>query len=281
MIKKIVKDKRILLILLVANLILFAGCSQTKVQSVEEETEANQIIDVLRENGITATKDESGEGTNKKFDIYINGGDIEYGAAIQLMEDHCLPQVKPPQIESEGIVPSGEVEKARDLRRMKMGIESQLRKLPGTTCVSVNLGQADDKQLTLNPDPASATVLVKYKTEKFDLNNKQIASMVAGGITGLEADKVFVTLTRQPLRPLPNLDSGRNLRRFLLVGGIGFATILGFILIVFFMRKNKDETDTDYFEENAIEGEITDGESQELLESGDEKRLDNEPEVQT
>ena len=250
--------------LLVLGLVLLNGCSSTKVQTVEDEAEANQIINVLREYGLRATKLETLDGNRKSYEIYISGGDEEYGAAIQLMDEHCLPQVKPPPIESEGLVPSGEVEKARDLQRMKMNIENQLRNLPGVTCVIVNLGKADDKQLTLDPDPASATVSVKYKTPKFDLNTQQIARMVAGGITGLEAEKVYVTLTRQPLKPLPDINSNRNTMRILLVGGIGFTTIVAFLSIVFFMRKKR--TKPELMEEGELAESLLEENDPELLE---------------
>jgi len=106
---------------------------------------------------------------------------------------------------------SRKVEKARELRRIKINIESQLRNFPGATCVDVNLVQPEDKSLSLNPYTASATVLIRYQGEKFGLDTNQVARMVAGGVPGLSADRVFVTLTRSPLRPLPDLDKDRNL----------------------------------------------------------------------
>jgi type III secretory pathway lipoprotein EscJ len=245
--------RKILIISLLAGLAFFSGCADTKVQTVDDEAEANQIINVLREYGLRATKLETGDGNNKKYDILVSGGDEEYGAAIQLMDEHCLPQIKPPIIESEGLVPSGQVEKARDLQRMRINIENQLRNLPGVTCVIVNLGKSDEKQLTLDPEPASATVSIKYKTPQKPLDTRRIARMVAGGITGLEADRVFVTLTRKPLRPLPDLNTNRNTMRILLVGGIGFGTILAFFSIVFVMRKKRTKPELQVVNESMPE----------------------------
>jgi type III secretion protein J len=237
---------------LITGILLFGvafagGCSDAKVQTVAEEVEANEILDVLREHKISAYKMEGGEGVNRYFEIYVNGGEEEYGAAIQLMDDHCLPQALPPKVEASGIVSSIEVEKAQQLRRTKINIESQLRKIPGTTCVDVTIVPPEDRSLSLNPYKSTATVLVKHKNEKYDLNVNQIGRMVAGGVPGLNPENVTVTLTRQPLRPVPDLDRGRNIRRLLYVSGIGLTTILIFVGIVVFLRKRNsrppDEAD--------------------------------------
>lgn len=224
---------------------MLGGCADSKVQTVTEEVEANEILDVLREHSIRAYKMEGGEGEKKVYDIYINGSEEEYGAAIQLMDDHCLPQPLPPKVEATGLVSSIEVEKAQQLRRTKINIESQLRKIPGTTCVSVNIVPPEDRSLALEPYKSTATVLVKHKNEKYDLDVSQIGRMVAGGVPGLSPDRVIVTLTRQPLRPLPDINRGRNIRRILYVSGIGLTTILLFVGLVVFLRKRKKQPNTD------------------------------------
>src|SRR5437868_5685479 len=96
------KSKKVLLFLLAA--ILLAGCSTRKVQTVKIESEANQIIDVLGENGIRARKNETGEGERKSFEILVNGDDEAVAAAIQLMEDHCLGRPDPPEPEGGAVI---------------------------------------------------------------------------------------------------------------------------------------------------------------------------------
>ncbi len=221
------------------------GCATQKIQTVAEETEANEILDVLLEHNIKSTKVETGERDKRLFEIHISGGDDEYRAAIQLMEDHCLPQPVPAAIESSGLVSSMEVERSREMRRMKINIESLLRKLPGATCVDVNLVQPEDKTLSLNPYPASASVLVKYKTDKFTVNPDQVAKMVARSVPGLASSNVFVSLTRSPFRPLPNIDRARNLRRIGWVFGIGFTTILLFVAAAWYFRRRSTVGSTD------------------------------------
>ncbi len=225
-----------MMILLISSF-LSSSCSDTKIQTVDEETEANEIISVLRQYGIVAHKVEGGEGEKKVFEITIEGGDEEYGAAIQLMEDHCLPMRLPPKVESSGLVSSMEVEKAQELRRKEIDIVSQLRSFPGTTCVKVTIGTGEESSLSLNPYKSTASVSVKHKSDKYSINENQIRSIVSGGFSGLDPDKVTVSLTKQPLRPLPDFNKSRNFRRILYVSIIGLTTILLFVGLAIFLRK--------------------------------------------
>jgi len=232
-----IKPKNILFFLAVA--ILLAGCNARKVQTVKIEAEANQIIDVLGENGIRARKNEIGEGERKTFEILINGDEETVSAAIQLMEDHCLGRPDPPEPEGGAVITSIEVEKAREQRRMKMNIESQLRELPGVTCVNVNFVPPQDRSLAINPYPSTASVLVNYKTQSFPVSKDEIASLVARSVPALQPENVSVVITAKPLRPLPDNKIAYNFTRIALVSGIGLATILAFVGVVFVLRKKR------------------------------------------
>jgi type III secretory pathway lipoprotein EscJ len=231
------KPKSVLFFLLTA--ILLAGCTARKVQTVKVESEANQIIDVLGENGIRARKNEIGEGDRKSFEIVVNGDDETVAAAIQLMEDHCLGRPDPPEPEGGAVITSIEVEKAREQRRMKLNIESQLRKLPGVTCVDVNFVPPQDRSLAINPYPSTASVLINYKTPTFPVSKDEIANLVARSVPALQPENVSVVVTAKPLRPLPDNKITYNFTRIALVSGIGLATILAFVSVVFVLRKKR------------------------------------------
>jgi type III secretory pathway lipoprotein EscJ len=253
----------VILLFLLAATILLGGCGGRKVQTVKIEAEANQIIDVLGENGIRARKNEIGEGERKSFEILINGDDEMLAAAIQLMEDHCLGQPEPPEIEGGTVITSIEVERAREQRRMKMNIESQLRKLPGVTCVNVNFVPPQDRSLAINPYPSTASVLVNYKTPTFPVSKEDISSLVARSVPALQSENVSVVLTAKPLRPLPDNKIGYNFARVALVSVIGFATILTFVSIVFFLQKKRRTQDSAVEED--LEADEEDAESETRL----------------
>jgi type III secretory pathway lipoprotein EscJ len=231
------KPKIVLFVLLAA--FLLAGCSARKVQTVKVEAEANQIIDVLGENGIRARKNEVGEGDRKTFEIVVNGDEEAVAAAIQLMEDHCLGRPEPPEPEGGAVITSLEVERAREQRRLKMNIESQLRKIPGVTCVDVNFVPPQDRSLALNPYPSTASVLINYKTPNFPVSKEEIANLVARSVPALQPENVSVVVTAKPLRPLPNNKAVYDFTRIALVSGIGLATILAFVSVVFVLRKKR------------------------------------------
>jgi type III secretory pathway lipoprotein EscJ len=209
----------------------------------------------LGENGIRAKKSEVGEGERKSFEILVNGDDEAVAAAIQLMEDHCLGRPDPPEPEGGAVITSIEVERAREQRRMKMNIESQLRKLPGVTCVDVNFVPPQDRSLAINPYPSTASVLVNYKTQAFTVSKEDIANLVARSVPALQPENVSVVISAKPLRPLPDNKIAYNFTRIALVSGIGLATILAFVSVVFVLRKKRrnlsDEPEEtgEYFEE--------------------------------
>ena len=235
------KQKKFYVLLCALSIFFVGGCSTRKVQTVRVEAEANQIIDILHEYQIKADKEEIGDGERKAFEIQIDGGDEEVAAAIQLMEDHCLGQPMPEQIEGGTVITSIGVEKAREQRRIKMNIESQLRQIPGATCVSVTFVPPEDRTLALNPYPSTASVLINYKTPTFPFNKEDIAGMVGRSVPALKAENVNVLLAAKPLRPLPDLQSGYQFRRMALVTGIGSAIILAFVAIVFFLQKQRKQ----------------------------------------
>ncbi|MEZ5307620.1 MAG: hypothetical protein R2684_10795 [Pyrinomonadaceae bacterium] len=258
----------LIVLVLLAGLLQF-GCTPQKIQTVSDETVANEILNVLLSYGLNASKQETGEGEKKAWEIMVSGGDAEYKAAIQLMSDHCLPPPMPPQVESTGIVSSLEVDKENELRRNKINLESQLRSIPGATCVKVNIVPPESRSLALDPHAATATVSVYYKSDAFSLTPNQIARMVAGGVPGLSADNVFVALTRKPIRPLPNIDRSRNIRRIIWVSAIGLVAVLGFVGFALFLRKRGSAGieagyETAGFDDGDTEpiGELPEGEDQ-------------------
>jgi len=138
-----------------------------------------------------------------------------------------------------------------------MNIESQLRKLPGVTCVDVNFVPPQDRSLAINPYPSTASVLVNYKTQTFPVGKDDIASLVARSVPALQPENVSVVISAKPLRPLPDNKIAYNFTRIALVSGIGLATILAFVSVVFVLRKKRrnqpDEPEefSDYLEKES------------------------------
>lgn len=240
--------KIIVSISLLASVAMFAGCGATRVQNVKDESEANQIIDVLHEYGIDATTNPVGEGERRVYEIMVEGNSETRNAAVQLMQDHCLPKPEPPQVEGGTIINSIEKEKQQDYRRTKINIESQLRKLPGATCVEVNFVPPQERTLALNPYPSKASVLINYKTDAFTTSKDDIVALVTNSVPALQPENVAVVIAQKPLRPLPE-NKNYQITRIALIGGIGFATILTFVGIVYFLQRKRRDDEPEQIED--------------------------------
>lgn len=229
-----------LLVVLSLAIGLTAACSKQKIQNVEDEAEANRIVDILGESGIRATKLEAGEGETRYFAIEVDGGEEITSAAIQVINDHCLAQAPPEKPEGSGVVTSSQVEKEREARRRKLSIESQLRDIPGTTCVKVNFVMPEDSSIAIDRYPSTASALVTYKTPTFPISKERVAEMVAKGVPALKAENVQVELIQKPVRPLPDYRTGYNFARVGIISLLGFITVLLTISIVFVLQKRRD-----------------------------------------
>lgn len=256
--------KFIVSICLIAGLFLLAGCGANRIQTVKDESEANQIIDVLHEYGIEAYTNPVGEGDRRTYEIMVEGNSETRNAAVQLMQDHCLPKPEPPAVEGGTIISSMEKEKQQAYRRTKINIESQLRKLPGVTCVEVNFVPPQERTLALNPYPATASVLINYKTEVFTVSKEDIAALVAKSVPALDPANVSVVIAPKPLRPLPQ-NTSYQITRIALISGIGFATVLTFVGIVYFLQRKRREQGVERAELAEFGGENTGERKRRLL----------------
>jgi type III secretory pathway lipoprotein EscJ len=225
-----------LLVLVLLSAVLLTACGDESLISVREESEANSIMDVLRESQIKARKTPEGEGDKRVWKVTVASEDLS--SAIQVVDDHCLGRPALDPIESSGLVASLEVEKAREQRRLKIQVINQLRELNGATCVQVNISPAEDSKLKLDPNQATASVLINYKTPTFPVGIEDIRGIVARAVPGLKPDNVNVVLTAKPLRPLPE-KTGNGSRQFLLISGIGLATIMICVGIVFILQRRR------------------------------------------
>ncbi len=226
---------------LALTVLLASSCGQRKIQNVEHESEANRIIDVLGEAGIRASKREAGEGERKFFEILIDGNEDVAASAIQVMRDHCLAESPPEMPEGSSVITTTQVEKEREARRRKLNIESQLRDIPGVTCVRVNFVMPEDSSIAIDRYPSTATALVTYKTATFPLSRERVAEMIAKGVPALKAENVSVDLLQKNVRPLPDYRAGYNVAQIAIISLIGFLTVLATVSLVFILQKRRQQ----------------------------------------
>jgi len=206
---------------LVAALLLTAGCGRQSVATVSTETEAIEIIDVLRESGFEELeKHEVGEGEQRRWEVVLDEGlfgEDEGAHALQRLRDYGLPRQEEEPIPEGGFVTSEAVQKAQERRRIRADIERQLRALPGVTVALVTVVMPQDPTLELNPYPASASVVIVHKEQTAPFNEQQIQNLVSKGVPKLKPEDVSVTISQQQPRPIPRREmNARRLNNLLL-----------------------------------------------------------------
>ena len=206
---------------LAAACLLSAACGRTPIATVSTESEAIEIIDVLRESGFEDLgKHEVGEGEQRRWAVELDEGlfgQDEAAHALQRLRDYGLPRQEEEPIPEGGFVTSEAVQKAQERRRIRADIERQLRALPGVTVALVTVVMPQDPTLELNPYPASASVVVVHKEQNAPFTEQQIQNLVARGVPKLKPEDVSVTISQQQPRPIPRREmNARRLNNLLL-----------------------------------------------------------------
>ena len=229
-------------------LLLTTACGEQPVANVPTESEAIEIIDVLRESGFEAEKREVGEGETKKWSVVLDEGyfgEGNLGLAIQVLQDHGLPRPEEPPVESGGFVPSEMEQRLQEQRRVRTEIERQLRALPGVTSAIVTVVlPPPDQVYRIQPQPATASALVIYKDANARFSEQVVQNMVAKSVPDLKPENVSVTMSQQTPRPVPHRElNARRRGNLLLAAGTGLVVVLSFLLIVLLLQTRRQRAE--------------------------------------
>ncbi|HEX8351689.1 MAG TPA: hypothetical protein VF611_02105 [Pyrinomonadaceae bacterium] len=229
---------------LVAAALLSAGCSRASVATVSTESEAIEMIDVLRESGFEdVVKREVGEGEARRWAVELDEGLFGGGdsaLALQRLRDYGLPRQEEEPIPEGGFVTSEAVQKAQERRRIRTDIERQLRALPGVTVALVTVVMPQDPTLELNPYPASASVVVVHREQNAPFNEQQIQNLVSKGVPKLKPEDVSVTISQQQPRPIPRRElNARRRANLLLAAGAALILVLASLLVVLLLQTRR------------------------------------------
>lgn len=229
---------------LLAATLLGSACGRTPVATVSTETEAIEIIDVLRESGFEdLEKHEVGEGEQRRWAVDLDEGLFGGGdsaLALQRLRDYGLPRQEETPIPEGGFITSEAVQKAQEQRRIRADIERQLRALPGVTIALVTVVMPQDPTLELNPYSASASVVLVHKEQAAAFTEQQIQNLVAKGVPKLKPEDVSVTISQHQPRPIPRraLDSRRR-ANLLLAAGAALILVMAALLVVLLLQTRR------------------------------------------
>jgi type III secretory pathway lipoprotein EscJ len=259
------------------------GCGEKSVAKVSSESDAIEIIDVLRENNLEADKEEVGEGEAARWNITIDEGLLSGGQAsraTQVLHYYGLPRTDERKAKGEdnSVFPSPSAENDRRLRERETEMERKLRLLPGVARVNVTIVLPDSDSIKLDPYPATASVLIVYKYQTPAFTGEQVQNQVAGGVPGLKPEKVIVSMSYEPPPPIPQQDPAtRRLNNIILAAVIGFGTILCFLLGAWLLHMRRQRALSQAPDEGEEPEAEDEGQPTPALSTGDKGRLGAEP----
>lgn len=190
-------------------LCLLTACSSSRViVNGLEEREANEILVLLADKGITANKVAStvavgAGGGPQLYDISVP--DNQSIEAMAILNANGLPRKRSQNLlelfQKSGLVPSQMEEKIRYRAGLAEQIASTIRKMPGVVDADVQLSFPEEDPL--NPGKKlgkiTSSVYVKYAgaTDNPNLHlDSKIKRLVSGSIDGLNYDDVTVVTDR-------------------------------------------------------------------------------------
>ncbi len=182
-----------------------SGCKTALLHGLSEK-EANEIIVLLEQNGITASKipDEGGKQGERVWIIRV--GDKDSARAWQILQSNNLP--RPAErgyadvFTKSGLIPTAVEEKAMVLQALSGELSTTLKSIAGVVEARVHLVIPDVKEFRA-PDEVvvqpSASVLIRFhpdETGQRPFKDDDIRRLVASAVEGLDQARVEVVATR-------------------------------------------------------------------------------------
>ncbi len=224
--------------------VLLSGCITHELQSDLSEQDAQEIVVILKDNGIDAfaakaAGDKKGE---EKWTISIRGGDQNLARAWRVLEENGLPRQKDKGLEdvfaNPGMIPTATEEKARLLVGISGEISRTLKSVSGVVDARVLVVLPENSPLLDKNEiaPTTASVLIKYRGNDLPLNEDDVKKLVARAVEGLHPENVGVVYKKieprqlggRPLIPLVgNQEFSLMALSLLAVASIGLLILVG------------------------------------------------------
>ncbi|HZZ02606.1 type III secretion system inner membrane ring lipoprotein SctJ [Paraburkholderia sp.] len=179
-------------------LVLLAGC-QKELYSGLSEAEANQMIDVLGDAGISASKDnDARDGSDQQaWQVGVSENDLH--SALSVLRTNGLPKPHFASIgelfQKQGLVSTPAEERMRYLYGVSQDLSRTLQDIQGVVVARVQVVIPENDPLADKIKPSSAAVYIRYKPG-VDLRAMapMVKDLVAHSIEGLQYDNVSLFL---------------------------------------------------------------------------------------
>lgn len=193
--KKENKARQVCLSFLLGISIVLCGCGKADLLSNISEEEANDVMSILQQANLPATKKAGAEST---WTVVIN--DVNnFSKAVELLKSKGFPKVNFDNVgkifQKSGLVSSPLEERARLMYAMAETISETLSEIPGVLTARVHVVLPENDPYAEGNIPSSAAVFITYRAEaNVEESVREIKYLVTNSIQGLSYDRVSVAL---------------------------------------------------------------------------------------
>lgn len=185
------------------------GCD-TSLRDDLTEAQADDIVAMLQQEGMSASKKRSENGT---WSVAVDGGN-DVGAE-QLVHLYGLPRRHHPDVAEifpgNGLLPSEMEEHARYQFALGQELSSTIEQIDGVLAARVHVAIPPRNPRVAEPPKPTASVFVRYRSDqRVDMMKTQIRTLVAQALPGGSAAEVSVLAV--PVYP-PPLQAGNRVMR--------------------------------------------------------------------
>jgi type III secretion protein J len=214
---------------------LLAGCAR-QLETGLTENDAQQIVVLLRENGINATTelDPNQKKGSTAWVVNVRGQSDTVVRAWKILSENGLPREKVKGLDevfaNSGMIPTAAEERARLLSGIDGELTRTLHSLPRVVDARVQVVLPDNSPLVdrSQQPPPTASALIQFHGDEPPLKEIEVKNLMAKSVPGLTPDNVAVVFKKVEIKPIPPEGFGPfSINEWLEIAALGVAGVAG------------------------------------------------------
>lgn len=225
-------------------LVALTGCLKHELQTGLSEQEAQEIIVLLKKNGLDAHREAVAHGKDSStWSVHVLGGNQNLVLAWRVLQENGLPRQRVKGLSevfsNSGLIPTAGEEKAKTLVGLTGEITRTLNSVDGVVDARVHVVLPENSPLVDKSQwsPTTASVLIKHRGAKPPLEEAQVKTLVAKSVEGLSPEQVAVVYKQVYAMKNPPQDVQFYLgNQQLTVLAVGLMAVLALLTLVLTFR---------------------------------------------